>query len=67
MCAALKLQVPYGDVVTWVVSISEKTFYHKISYTLEPWDLGLELSDRFNVWQVSQQYSCYGGYQILKQ
>ena len=37
---------------------------HKVS---KPWDVCLELSDCFEIWQAHRQYSCRGGCQISKQ
>ena len=49
------------------VSISEKTSFRKISWSLEATRLVLKLSYRFEIWQAHRQHCCRSACQISEQ
>ena len=49
------------------VSISYKTSYHKIIWSIEPRDWYFKLSRRFEIWQAHWQHYCRGACQISEQ
>ena len=57
--SSLCLQGPFQNLI-WCLIVRS----HKVS---KPWDLYLELYDRFEIWQAPWQQCCQCAYQITKQ
>ena len=60
-----------GKILYWnrgqvPVSISNKTSYHKISWSLGAMRFVFEIVNRSEIWQAPQQHCCWGTCQISK-